>query len=263
MNRAEFLKAVGALSAFAGAKLTFARNPPGAIDDVVINRTDDPAQYTVPEVRDHAVQDSYANIPLSITLNDAQGSPYDWNLIKVSDNLSDLNVMLIGSIIGSTIFPTDADVGKEYELRYQKVDPANPDTGINRIVKDEIDKYWTKFIINYTADGQPDFVSFNSPNSVTKYLMGWNPEDPINFQEIQTIAPDIQQQAFVDYFANLQELLTNPEYAMGLSRVVNRNTPVPVPDRTPSTALWPFLTASPREMCLLTTSSIRLSSLLR
>lgn len=231
-NRRDFIKlaglATGGLVSVMNAKPTLTET-----DSAIITTTDDSAQYTTREVRNHAVQSSYVGTPLSTTLNDAQGSTSGWELMGYSENIEHLNLLGSGSIIGSLAPPTEDDVGKEYTLMYRAFDNSSEDSGIVGIVDEEIDRYKTQFTIDYMANGQPTTVDFKAPNSVTKYLMGWNPNDPIAFLDEQQLDPIATTQLFVDYFARFQEFLTQSQYLLGRSRVVNRNTTVPVPDPNP------------------------------
>ncbi len=107
-------------------------------------------------------------------------------------------------------------------------------------------KQLSTLLINLTYienGGSTQTVEIIAPNSVTKYLMGWNPEDPIQFEPLQSINPLLQEQLFVDFFARLQEIVTNPQYQLKVSRVVNRNTPSPVPDPNPAYAKVALLDA--------------------
>jgi hypothetical protein len=140
-----------------------------------------------------------------------------------------------GNIIGCNNDPLQEDAGKQYQLIYRALDEGSLNSGIVRVVDEEIDRYKTEFTIDYidNTSGTPQQyqVTFEAPNSVTKMLMGWNPDDEIQYREIQTVESNYT--FFPEFFENLQNLLHNEENAMGLSRIVNRNTPVPVGDPNP------------------------------
>lgn len=241
MNRRDFLKTTGGLAVLAS---TVGKGNTQTLDDAVITSTNDPQQYTSREVRDHTVDPSYVGIPLGATVHDAIGSTTGWELLGASENIEHLQPGGSGNIYGTFSPATEQDAYKEYWLKYRALDSGSQSSGITRIVDDEIDRYKTVFSIDYIENnGNVQTVEIIAPNSVTKYLMGWNSEDPIQYVPFQSINPVLQQQEFVDYFARLQEMVTNPDYNLKVSRIVNRNTPSPVPDPNPAYAKIALLDA--------------------
>ena len=239
MSRRDFLKKLG-LSTAGSALITPKLFADGysSIDDALIKVSDDPSQITSREVRDHRVGWSYVGAPISITMNDSKGGTDGWKLLDYSPNIEHLDVGKDGALCGTMEIVPKEDAGKEYWMTYMGLDEGSTSSGVVRTVRDEIDRYKTKFTIDYIdkSSGSPvqNQVTFVSPNSVTKFLMGWNPDDDMTFydDELQ-LSPASTSDLFVQYFANLQSLLHEDMYVEGLSRVVNRNTPVPVDDPNP------------------------------
>ncbi len=238
MNRREFIEKLG-LSVAGTALITnkLTANSYTTIDDAIIKTSNNPEDYTTREVRDHNVDRSYAGAKLKTTLNDNNASSLGWELLGYSSNLDNLDVVISGNILGSRNNTVLEDAGKQYQLIYRALDEGSQNSGIVRVVDEEIDRYKTEFTIDYidNTSGTPQQyqVTFEAPNSVTKMLMGWNPDDPIVYNEETQLSPASTTDLFLQYFNNLQNLLHNEENAMGLSRIVNRNTPVPVGDPNP------------------------------
>lgn len=236
MNRREFIQKLGlsvAGTSLISNKLT--ADSYSSIDDALIKTSDNPDIYTTREVRDHEVERSYVGTKLVTTLNDSNAWPLGWELLGYSSNLEHLDMFLVGNIIGCNNDPLPEDAGKQYQMIYRALDQGSQNSGIVRVIDEEIDRYRTDFIIDYidSTSGTPVQyqVSFKAPNSVTKMLMGWNPDDLITYAPFETIESHYVN--FPDFFANLQSLLHNEENAIGLSRIVNRNTPVPVGNPNP------------------------------
>ena len=111
--RREFLKKFGLLTggaAVAVATPSFAQGKSGngdALDDLVLEVNNNSENWQHRQVRDHYVNWSYAGVPISILLNDANNNTGDddWSVELYSDNLADLAPQTSGNVMGTNSVP--------------------------------------------------------------------------------------------------------------------------------------------------------------
>jgi hypothetical protein len=206
------------------------------IDDSVLSFTDDDTQVTTNKLRDHLVDGSGVGMYISASPNSNPASTTVWELGDYDPKLDELGgIVLMAGIIGSynKIPPTlngQPTEGQEYWIEYRLKDSDS--TGTIGRIDEEFDRYRTKFIIDYMFDDDgtmtPASLDFYAPNSVVKYLMGWDENSPMTWNPAQTINP--ANNNFVPFFQRVTDLLNNPDYELKRSRLVNRNTPYPYTD---------------------------------
>ncbi|RLB95066.1 MAG: hypothetical protein DRH90_25910, partial [Deltaproteobacteria bacterium] len=105
-SRRDFLKKAGFLSGgvVAGvATPALGQSNSDALDDLVLEVNNNPANWDHRTLRDHRVKWSYEGIPLSIHLHDSDYSigDDDWSLEMHTDNLTSSNPGGGGNIIGT------------------------------------------------------------------------------------------------------------------------------------------------------------------
>jgi|GEM_PF-3604686 len=235
-SRRDFLKKAGILTAagLAASTPSLAQKNSDALDDLLLEINNDPSTWTHRTLRDHYVDWSYAGLPISISLNDAGNNTNDddWSVELYSDNMADLSPQTSGNVMGANAVPEEL-AEQPYTMTYLAPDTPAGHSGVFRTVDEEIDRYMTKFTITYEANGNTETLPFFAPNSVTKKIFGWDPNQPIPWEEFFSYDRANQPVEFENAFNNLYEILTDPAYAVQNSRITNRNTPSPCPDPNP------------------------------
>ncbi len=156
-----------------------------------------------------------------------------------SENLEGLDMTLDSNLIYSLkklplVLPANNRnaEGQEYWIRYKLNDDDN--NGTIAVIRDEIDRYLSKFVIDYVDNGEQKQVGFLVPNSVFKYLLGYNIDEPTPWVPNTTIDPNVDQQRFVDFFSKLYDIIEtfesdpvngDPWKVLAYTKIVNRNTP--------------------------------------
>ncbi len=204
-----------------------------SLDNVLLNIRNDDSQVNVRKIRDHYVENAYVGLPLTSLLNSSDATTTNWELVKSSDNLASVPPVSSGQYIFSSGNIPESLAYEDFWVEYRLKDSDS--SGSIGKIEDEFDRYKTKFTIDYMYDDNgtmtPGFVEFKAPNSVTKYLMGWNPNDPISYRQYTTLDPIADPQEFVNFFANLENTINNlPANALARSKIINRNTPYPLND---------------------------------
>ncbi len=233
------LMALIALFIAAAAAVTKGQNK--ASLETMLNATD-PVTITVDtsqnvqgvrKIRDHWVNFTYKNVPLSISLSDAQNLSgiEHWSTVDYSDNLDSLGYEHTGNLIFTNNLVPDSLAETDYSITYRANDTANAPHGVVRTVSDEFDRYWTEMKVTYMSNGQQFELEFMAPNSVVKQVFDWDPSQPIPFYPSFGLDAITQPSDFEDAMETLKDIIDNdPELS---SRLTNRNTPAPCPDPNP------------------------------
>ncbi len=160
------------------------------------------------------------------SLNDNGVDPV---ILGASENLADLVLDSTGnSILYSKNIVPDSYVDTFWEVLYMKPDYEGASSGVVQLSRDIFDKYFTRFEIKYNAwnDQTQSYEEkmewFDSPNDLTKELLGFDMSQPMPWVPNLTIDPQSNEQGFVDYFARLNDIFTNPDRAADLGRLICR-----------------------------------------
>lgn len=218
-----------------GPKILKGASNYNAIDDAVITVSDDQSQVGHKKLHDHLTSFSQAGLPLSVSLHDSDNSAgqEDWRLVGYSDNLVPYEPFQTGNLlITNQLMPSDI-AEQPYTMLYMRPDSEGSASGVFREVNDEVDRYLNKFTITYMVNGNQESLEFFAPNSVTKKVFGWDPEQPIPWEELYSLTAISNPSELEDAFGNLNDILTNPDNYVQRSRLRNRNTPSPCPDPNP------------------------------
>ncbi len=241
-SRRDFLKKTGFLGGaltLGGATSVLGQTKSGnsdALDDLLLEVNNNSANWGHRTLRDHRVAWSYAGVPISAHLHDADNNvgDDDWSVELYSDNLADLGPDSSANIIGTTNSVPEERAEQPYTMTYLAPDEPAGHHGVFRTVNEEIDRYMTEFTVTYQANGNQEVMTFLAPNSVTKHIFGWDPEQPIPWKNNPYGADRVNNPVeFENFFNNLYEILSDPDYAVQNSRLTNRNTPSPCPDPNP------------------------------
>ncbi|MCD4734536.1 MAG: T9SS type A sorting domain-containing protein [Bacteroidales bacterium] len=202
-----------------------------AIDDANITVTQNTSIHTTRQVLPHSMDQSYANAPLQVFLNDAEQNYQQgyWSVVGSSSNIKDLQPTAAGNIIYTPVpFPPEL-AEQEYKITYMAPDVQNGSSGIISLIVDDIDRYRVNGTINYTHNGEPLTLEFSIPNSAAKYIFDWDPEQPIPFYPFFSYASGTQPVEFENAMVNLGDILDPQSPADNLmkTKVQNRNTTSP------------------------------------
>ncbi|MCF8405197.1 MAG: hypothetical protein K9H58_14730 [Bacteroidales bacterium] len=210
--------------------------PNSTLDDTdypVINTTNNLENITVREVRDPSVQLSTVGNTLITYLNDSIGDAVGWEYLGKSDNLSDINIDVSGNILYSTDAIPASLAEQFYEIDYRGRNyPFDKPAGMTYTLKDQIDRYKTDLTITYEVNGNTETVQVNIPNVVAKQIFGWDPDEPIPWEEYSAYDRVNNPVEFETAMNNLYQILE----ANGLEADIlkNRNTGLPpLPDPNP------------------------------
>ena len=200
----------------------------------------EPSAVETTKIKHHTVQYSVIGRGIIIYLNNNPINPAIWRFpVQLIDwhskNLTELeleldyNKLFTNKILEEQLDGAPAE-GQEYRIKYFLRTSEN--TGIFGEVIDEIDRYLTKFIIDYNDNGEQKQVDFFVPNSVFKYLLGYNIEEPTPWIPMLTISPN--DSSFTEFFSRLYDIIDtfesdpvngDPWKVLAYTKIVNRNTP--------------------------------------
>ena len=193
--------------------------------------------------KNHKTDASQVGLFLRFYLTNDTGDPILWTPAPdetgrwYSENLDGLDMVLDANIIGTykeipLVLPANNQnaEGQEYWIRYKLVDDDN--NGTIAVIRDEIDRYRSKFVIDYVDNGEQKQLSFFVPNSVFKYLLGYNIDEPTPWVPNLTLSPN--DSSFKEFFSRLYDIIETFESdpvngdlwkVLAYTKIVNRNTP--------------------------------------
>ncbi len=218
-----------------------------------------PENISTLKIKHHAVQYSVVGKPLTIYLNNSERNANLWKIPDempdwYSSNLEKLEINLEnGKIYSGAIIEKELDgnlaEGQEYYIRYFL--KTSESSGILGEVVDEIDRYLIKFKIDYIDNDASQSIEFFVPNSVYKYLLGFDISQPVMWVSNLVLEPpatnpsDPEDDPFTRFFHRLYNLIItgesspvtgDPWQILAYSKIINRNTP-----RNYSEDLNPFI----------------------
>ena len=200
----------------------------------------EPSAVETTKIKHHTVQYSVIGRPITIYLNNNPINISIWRFPEQlidwhSKNLTELELELdYNEIFTNKILEEQLDgapaEGQEYRIKYFLKTSEN--TGIFGKVIDEIDRYLTKFIVDYNDSGEQKQVDYFVPNSVFKYLLGYNIDEPTPWVPNLTLSPN--DSSFKEFFSRLYDIIEtfesdpvngDPWKVLAYTKIVNRNTP--------------------------------------
>lgn len=201
-------------------------------DDVIHSVVADSPSHRI--LRDPYVDGTIVGANYVVALNDSEGNANGWEVVSNSENMQDLNLDVSAGLIYSPE-PIPLNLAEtEHSLEYRaRNEPYDTPAGIQGNLQEEFDRYAAKFTINYMINGNPESLEFFAPNSVTKKILGWSPEEPIPFWDLYSLSAISNPNELESAFTNLNDILNNPDNYVMRTRLRNRNTPSPCPDPNP------------------------------
>jgi len=235
-SRRDFLKYFGGAAGAIGlaslpGKVLKAVPGPSSVanesDNPIVTTSNSLEDLTVREVRDHAIYASHAGLPVVAYMNDDNGGAEGWDVLAYSENLDSNPPSISGNLLGTSEAIPESLAEQFYTMDYRGRNPDNFDkpTGMTHTIEDQIDRYKTDLTITYDVNGSQENVVVNIPNVVAKQIFGWDPDQPIPWDEYLAYDRVNNPAEFEEAMTNMYQVLS----AEGLEDAImkNRNTPLP------------------------------------
>lgn len=123
---------------------------------------------------------TYQGIPLTIYLNDEQGSSQDGDWSLINSSVPELDLGLASNILYSDNPITVSHAGQDYNFAVRVNSETNGPNGALQKFTDEFDHYRSDITLTYVMNGETYTSTFRSPNSATDHVFDFGEPFPFH-----------------------------------------------------------------------------------